>query len=321
MNREPLTKDWLGEWGDAAGFGETHTTETGLFFARVQLVALDHKVLTVDGQGQQGLCFGDSGAPLLWQRDPQSPPLILGTEQWGDPSCVDKDYITRMDVVADWVDALLATEPGPVLQLCAGAAEESSCAQGVRSWCSGGYQHQEDCATEGRVCGWRGEALGFACLPLACGEVDFLGNCRGDVLEWCGARGFRAKDCASEGLQCVWGDSNKGYNCGGCIRCEGECVDIGESATHCGGCGQACAPPHAVGACKHAVCTIDHCAEGFVDSDGRLENGCEQPVPTTKAKESLMGCSASPAASPGWLYLLGWWGRMKWRRKRDSNPR
>ncbi|MED5465289.1 MAG: trypsin-like serine protease [Myxococcota bacterium] len=321
MNREPLTQQWLGEWGDAAGFGETYTPETGLFFARVQVVGLDHEVITVDGLGLQGLCFGDSGAPLLWQRDSNSPPRILGTEHWGDPSCVDKDYITRMDIVAEWVDAILAAPPGPVLQACEGPSEESSCEEGVRLWCSGGYQHTEDCGAEGRVCGWRGEELGFACLPVSCGEVDFLGQCRGDVLEWGGARGFRAKDCADEGLQCVWGDRHQGYNCGGCTRCEGECVDIGESTNHCGGCGQACAPPHATGACKHAVCTINQCAEGFIDSDGRVENGCELRSSRAKAKGPLRGCNASPAVMPGWLYLLGWWGAMKWRRKRDSNPR
>ena len=55
-------------------------------------------------KGEQGICYGDSGGPILWQPDADTAPVLVGTEQWGDSSCVDVDHLTRVDVVAAWVD-------------------------------------------------------------------------------------------------------------------------------------------------------------------------------------------------------------------------
>ena len=55
-----------------------------------------------------------------------------------------------------------------------------------------------------------------------------------------------------------------------------EGFDLMVDLDHCGGCGQACAPPNTQeAACVEGACEIVACPEGFGDCDGRLETGCE----------------------------------------------
>lgn len=60
--------------------------------------------------------------------------------------------------------------------------------------------------------------------------------------------------------------------------CDGTVDEDGaldSSLAHCGGCGLACAPFQASGACVASTCQIDVCATGFVDLDGLPATGCE----------------------------------------------
>ncbi|MEZ4463620.1 MAG: thrombospondin type 3 repeat-containing protein [bacterium] len=43
----------------------------------------------------------------------------------------------------------------------------------------------------------------------------------------------------------------------------------------CGTCGSACAPPNALGNCDTGVCHLVECRQGFLNVDGREDNGCE----------------------------------------------
>jgi len=72
--------------------------------------------VTVDGHGEQGICYGDSGGPILWQKNEMSRPVIVGTEQWGDSSCVDQDHLARIDRVLDFVDSIMVEELPPSLR-------------------------------------------------------------------------------------------------------------------------------------------------------------------------------------------------------------
>ena len=53
------------------------------------------------------------------------------------------------------------------------------------------------------------------------------------------------------------------------------CVDTDTDPAHCGGCGRACAPPHALARCAGGICTIDACETGFADCDAKADTGCE----------------------------------------------
>src|SRR5690606_5108991 len=59
------------------------------------------------------------------------------------------------------------------------------------------------------------------------------------------------------------------------------CVHVlGSELAHCGGCGMACAPPHAIGRCNAGTCEIDECESGFADCNGIVADGCETPLNT-----------------------------------------
>ncbi|MFO0647695.1 MAG: hypothetical protein U0326_15745 [Polyangiales bacterium] len=71
-------------------------------------------------------------------------------------------------------------------------------------------------------------------------------------------------------------------------------VDTRTSAAHCGGCGRACAPPHATGACAAGVCAVASCEAGWGDCDGAAANGCEVDLGA-----SVAHCGRCGNACPG----------------------
>ena len=105
--REQLPQSMIGQQVEAAGFGETDDSSRGLYFAALTLVSIGESEYTVDGKGQQGICFGDSGGPLLVSLGGDT--IVAGVESWGDESCVDQDHLTRLDLAASWIDSQQAS--------------------------------------------------------------------------------------------------------------------------------------------------------------------------------------------------------------------
>ena len=100
--RQGLPQSMVGHRVEASGYGQTHDNSTGRFFAALTLIGMDSDYYTVDGRGQQGICFGDSGGPLLVSFGGDT--IVAGVESHGDSSCVDVDNLTRLDQVRDWID-------------------------------------------------------------------------------------------------------------------------------------------------------------------------------------------------------------------------
>ncbi|MEZ4468749.1 MAG: trypsin-like serine protease [bacterium] len=112
-NRQAPWEGLVGSDIEAGGFGETYDrSRSGRYFAVVQLERLTDTLVHVNGRGQQGICFGDSGGPVM-AVDPEGEVVILGVEWEGDGSCVDRDRLTRLDVLTDWIDGILAGEEPP----------------------------------------------------------------------------------------------------------------------------------------------------------------------------------------------------------------
>ncbi len=60
--------------------------------------------------------------------------------------------------------------------------------------------------------------------------------------------------------------------------CDGrvdEGFDLQGDPAHCGACGRVCDLPRAVAGCALGACTVEDCADGFLDADGEPANGCE----------------------------------------------
>lgn len=102
LRQEP-SQSWIGTDVEAAGFGATHDDSTGLYFVTVELTGIQSELFVVNGHGQRGICFGDSGGPLFVNAD-TGDPIIIGVESHGDASCVDEDFETRLDQAVTWID-------------------------------------------------------------------------------------------------------------------------------------------------------------------------------------------------------------------------
>lgn len=257
MNREPIADVWLNRWVDASGFGETYSSDEGKFFARVELIAYDDETVTVDGHGDQGICYGDSGGPVIYQPSAHIDPVVVGTEQWGDSSCVDQDHLTRVDVVAAWLENELAGFG------CGDINEQGVCQDDLVIWCQNNSLIRVDCMATGQHCGWLGSTEGYFCLPNSCGNIDANGTCVENVWNWCdAAQGLLQIDC----------DKNI---------------------------------PHALATCSAPSCILTSCEDGYADSDGLIDNGCETVLPIKQKKKTVTtkrGCQTIPNTS--WIMML-----------------
>jgi hypothetical protein len=108
------TSGWVGRTAEGAGYGQTETGSSGRrFFTAEPIVGVSGDYITVDGQGRRGLCYGDSGGPLLGIASDGSP-RVIGDLTGGDGSCVDHDNYTRIDLSRQWIeDHVGGGGPGP----------------------------------------------------------------------------------------------------------------------------------------------------------------------------------------------------------------
>jgi hypothetical protein len=126
---------------------------------------------------------------------------------------------------------------------CDGTVDESDAREGQRCWPDGVV----GCDVQSGVCRPPCAFGTWACLPggLVCQKAALP---RPDVCD---------------------GVDN---NCDGVVD---EGIDLQSDPRNCGACDHACVVPNAVPACTAGRCLIRSCRTGFVDLDGRSDNGCE----------------------------------------------
>ena len=118
FNRTALDQSYVGNEVEAAGYGETSDrTRSGRYFAVVELAAVTPSEVIVNGRGRQGLCFGDSGGPVMAMLDGENT-VVLGVESWGDPSCVGVDHLIRLDAIAPWIDSVTEEVERNLTRMC-----------------------------------------------------------------------------------------------------------------------------------------------------------------------------------------------------------
>lgn len=105
IHRERLDSSWLGAVAEISGFGWTNLDSPTIgerFFAAETIVALEANHLVVASSSTStGACLGDSGGPVLAVVDER--PVVLGTLDDGDPSCLGRDYFVRADELVGWL--------------------------------------------------------------------------------------------------------------------------------------------------------------------------------------------------------------------------
>lgn len=153
------------------GYGETYDqTRSGRYFATVLLSQVRGDEIVVDGRGQQGLCFGDSGGPVIGVLGPG--PVVMGVESWGDQSCQDVDHLTRTDIDPDFIRSIL--DGGAPPDACNGIDYLGHCVGQVAEWCEGGALQTVDCVAEGGHCDYVDDQTGWYCVegPPPAGGAD-----------------------------------------------------------------------------------------------------------------------------------------------------
>ncbi|MBI5516377.1 MAG: hypothetical protein HY909_21510 [Deltaproteobacteria bacterium] len=213
----------------------------------------------------------------------------------------------------------------------AGACVAGACTVGM---CNAGFgdcdgMASNGCETDTRTsvmaCGACGRACPSpahtvpACVAGACARTCAAGygECNGAVDDGCETDLSSAADhCGSCGRTCVGPGVASGECASGACRitaclpsfadCDGMAgngceTDTRTTAAHCGGCGMACTPRNAAGACVGSACTVGACNAGFGDCDGMAGNGCETDVRASDAHCGACGraCAVGAVCSGG----------------------
>ena len=211
----PVAAD-IGTRVEAAGYGETHDGSDGRYFVSELFDAFDDKFITVNGEGQRGVCFGDSGGPLM-QVSAQNDVRVLGVLSYGDPECMNRDNFSRVDQQRVFIEALTGPTPiGEPLACPATITQTGSCSveQALATYCDGGFVVRDACAAD-EICGDDG-AGNFRCIAHSanpCGAVSRFGACDGETLQWCDGGLVKERECAACAERCLLASAVEGFAC------------------------------------------------------------------------------------------------------------
>ncbi|MCB9595100.1 MAG: trypsin-like serine protease [Sandaracinaceae bacterium] len=215
---EVIDDSWIGRIAEAAGYGQQEDgsiNEREFTAEPIDGYEQDRsggQQVRINGMGERGVCFGDSGGPLMVLAS-DSTVRVVGVLSWGDPNCLGRDRYTRSDVVADWIEGYVGptvVEGAP----CGRITPEGDCTGGTPVWCEGDTLTSERC-TDGTTCGWDASANGFRCVADdPCGGVTPEGECDGNAAVWCDRGTLRRRDCGACGETCFNDADVGGYYCG-----------------------------------------------------------------------------------------------------------
>jgi len=208
-----MDDSWIGETAEASGFGRQEDGNSGeREFTAQPIVNLRGSRVSIDGMGERGVCFGDSGGPLFVIASDASV-RVAGALSGGDETCTGVDNFTRVDVYKDWIESY--TGPTAVEgAACGSITEAGRCLSGAAVWCAGDTLTRMACEG-GTSCGWDSDAEAFRCISGAdpCEGLDLVGECAGNVARWCEGGVVRSRDCGSCDQVCANIDEVGGYYC------------------------------------------------------------------------------------------------------------
>ncbi len=243
----------VGGMAETAGYGDTETGSSGTrLFAVETVFEVRDQELTVDGMGLRGVCFGDSGGPVL-VIDSGGRVRTGGALSGGESSCVGKDDYARVDIALAWVELFTGPTPTPDNR-CGSVDGVGRCSGGGHAlYCDADRLQNQTCLA-GQTCGWDVTASGFRCISGAdpCGGVDRIGACSGSVARWCENGTPKARDCACRQERCNVGPELGGAYCetdpcmgidylGHCVGDVAEWCENGELVTRdCAADGEVC---------------------------------------------------------------------------------
>lgn len=199
-------EDFEGETAEAAGYGQQEDGGYGeREFTAEPIEDVSGDTLTINGEGRHGVCFGDSGGPVMVIAADGSA-RVAGALSNGDGNCVGLDRFTRVDTYREWILSFIGEVPvvDPPEPECGGAATAfGRCDGDTLVWCANGAVVERDCSScGGDTCGILDAQSGFACLEAACRDLPAGGECNGSMLTSCASGARTTRDCASAGSIC-----------------------------------------------------------------------------------------------------------------------
>lgn len=212
---ELVDATWIGRMAEAGGYGTQEDMSSGeREFTAEPIIALSGNFVTVDGMGTHGLCFGDSGGPVMVLAS-DATVRVLGDLSYGDPSCIGEDNFTRTDLQLGWIEAIVG--PTVVVGAPCGRITTSGVCVGSSTavWCdvAAGILTSEECAA-GTACGWDAGASGYRCVTDdPCGGVSAAGACQGETAVWCDEGTVRRRECGACGELCRFVSEVSGFYC------------------------------------------------------------------------------------------------------------
>lgn len=210
---ESMDSTWLRRTAEASGYGQNDLGGSGVrAFTAEPIVDIRGNFISIDGEGRHGVCFGDSGGPLMVLAS-DGTVRVAADLSGGADSCVGIDNFTRVDIQVPWIEA--ATGPTIVPGgSCGSLTSEGRCVSGQAAWCEGDVAQTEICAA-GESCGWDDAATGYRCIAgdNPCGGLDTVGACDGSTARWCERGVPKRRDCAPCGDVCQLLPDFDGYGC------------------------------------------------------------------------------------------------------------
>ena len=131
-----------GATAEVVGVGVTELSEynTQQYWTTEVLKTVTSDLLLVDGEGRTGLCFGDSGGPILLPLD-GGPPTVLGVLSAGDESCAGEDEFAPLVLAREILEPVLESP-----EFCSSLGDAGRCQGDIAQWCEGGRPQQECCS-------------------------------------------------------------------------------------------------------------------------------------------------------------------------------
>lgn len=225
----------VGEIVEAAGQGKRFDGDSGLRFRLTPIISAPPEELWVDGAGRGGLCFGDSGGPLLAVSPTDGRVEVLAVLSAGAGDCIGVDIFQQLGAAPSFLpDDRTPRSQTPTT--CVGPSGRISAAgrcldDGTLETCVDGQWTSTACDA-GLVCDYLPVLDERICVASAqrCGGVPDTGRCEEDVLTWCDDRGqVQVRDCGACGESCEFSAETQRFSCRPSL-----CDTLGK-AGHCAG--------------------------------------------------------------------------------------
>ncbi|MGF1511488.1 MAG: trypsin-like serine protease [Myxococcota bacterium] len=230
LGRHSIGLDDIGTLVEVAGFGLSVERDGLLGFLASPLVRVGAETVDVDGGGRQGLCFGDSGGPILMVDPNEEDVRVMGVLSEGDLDCIGEDRYALVEPGLAFLERVGAPLAGSGPPVCGRITERGGCSStGNALACTGDGLSESICPV---TCGFNGEGYGCIDAPSDCGDVPSTGRCSANTLSWCEEGVVRQRQCDACGETCRFVPEGDTYACvfeacgdlGSSGRCAGDTV-------------------------------------------------------------------------------------------------